>query len=84
MVSLGYALPICGDCDLSYLPCCFSDVDKIHDGIGDKFAILVQWIATFFAGFVVAFARDWRLTLFMLAITPIIAIVAGVFSKVCM
>ena len=67
-----------------YLPCWFSDVDKIHDGIGDKFSILIQWITTFFASFVVAFVIDWRLTLFMLAIIPIITIVAGVFSKVCL
>ena len=64
--------------------CYFSDVDKIHDGIGDKLATLVQWIATFFAGFAVAFVRDWHLTLFMLGITPIIAVVAGIFSKVCL
>ena len=62
----------------------FSDVDKIRDGIGDKLALLVQWIATFFAGFAVAFISDWRLTLFMLGITPVIAVVAGVFSKVCL
>ncbi len=42
----------------------------------------MQWIATFFAGFAIGFAREWRLTLFLIAVTPILAIVAGVFSKV--
>ena len=62
--------------------CVFSDINKIHEGIGDKFAILIQWIATFFAGFAIGFARDWRMTLFLLGVTPFLAIVAGVFSKV--
>ena len=61
----------------------FSDVNKIHEGIGDKFAILVQWVATFFVAFAIGFARDWRMTLFLLGVTPFLAIVAGVFSKVC-
>ena len=69
---------------LPYLPCCFSDTDKILDGIGEKFSFLIQWIATFFVGFIVAFVRDWHLTLFMLVIAPIIAIVAGILSKVCL
>ena len=61
----------------------YSDIDKIHDGIGDKLAILVQWVVTFFAGFVIGFVRDWRLSLFLLfAVTPPLAIVAGIFSKV--
>ena len=59
-----------------------SDIDKIHSGIGDKFAILVQWVATFFAGFAIGFSRDWRLTLFLIAVTPLLAIAAAGFSKV--
>lgn len=59
-----------------------SDIDKIHAGIGDKFAILIQWIATFFAGFVIGFVREWRMTLFLIAVTPFLAIVTAIFSKV--
>ena len=59
-----------------------SDINKIHDGIGDKFAILVQWVATFFGGFIIGFVRDWRLTLFLFGITPILAFVGAIFSKV--
>ena len=59
-----------------------SDIEKIHEGIGDKLAILFQWVATFFAGIVIGFSKEWRLTLFMLGITPLIAVCAIVFTKV--
>ena len=63
--------------------CICSDIDKIHDGIGDKLAILVQWVVTFFAGFIIGFVRDWRLTLFLLgAVTPFLVVSAAAFSKV--
>lgn len=59
-----------------------SDIDKIHAGIGDKFAILIQWLATFLAGFVIGFVREWRMTLFLIAVTPFLAVVTAIFSKV--
>ena len=63
------------------MPNC-SDIEKIHDGIGDKLAILIQWVATFFAGFAIGFSQEWRLTLFMLGVTPFIAILTTIFAKV--
>lgn len=59
-------------------PLLSSDVDKIHDGIGDKVALLIQWVATFVGGFVVAFIEDYRLTLLLLTCAPLL-IVAGYF-----
>ena len=59
----------------------FSDIDKIYAGIGDKFAIFIQWITTFFAGFAVAFSQDWRLTLLLLAFTPFMAVSGAVLAK---
>ena len=59
-----------------------SDVDKIHDGIGDKVALLIQWLATFFGGFVVAFIREWRLTLLLLSVAPFLVIGGFFMSKV--
>lgn len=59
-----------------------SDIDKIHDGIGDKIALLIQWISTFFGGFVVGFVREWRLTLLLLAFTPFLALGGAVMAKV--
>ena len=57
-----------------------SDINKISAGIGDKLAILIQWVATFVAGFAIGFARDWRMTLFLLAFTPLLAISGAVFG----
>ena len=60
----------------------FSDIDKIHDGIGDKFSLLIQWVATFFAGFIFGFVRGWQLALLLVAIAPLLVISATIFSKV--
>ena len=54
----------------------------MQDGIGDKFSIFLQLTATFFAGFIIGFAIEPYLTLFMLGITPILAASAFVFTKV--
>ena len=51
-----------------------SDLDKVLSGIGDKFALLFQWLSTFFTGFIIGFVRDWRLTLLLVAFTPLLAI----------
>lgn len=60
-----------------------SDVDKIHDGIGDKIGLLIQWLATFVGGFVAAFATEWRLTLLLIAFAPLMVIAGFFMSKVC-
>lgn len=62
-----------------HLPC--SDVGKIRNGIGDKVALLLQWLTVFVGGFVVGFVRDWRLTLVLLAFTPFLAIGGFVMTK---
>jgi len=59
-----------------------SDVQKIHDGIGDKVALLLQWLATFVGGFVIGFVRDWRLTLLLMVFAPFLALGGFVMSKV--
>ena len=59
-----------------------SDVEKIHDGIGDKVALFVQWISTFFGGFVIGFFKDWRLTLVLVGFTPFLVICGSIFSVV--
>ena len=55
---------------------------KIHDGIGDKLAIFIQWVTTFFAGFTVGFSREWRLTLVIFGLTPFLAISGAFMTKV--
>lgn len=50
---------------------------RINKGIADKLAFLVQYVAMFFAAFIVALVRQWKLTLIaMTAIPPIFLTVA--------
>ena len=62
-------------------PLQFSDLDKIHDGIGDKVSLLIQWIATLFGGLVIAFASSWKVSLLVLAFVPILAICGSGSAK---
>ncbi|XP_078320716.1 ATP-dependent translocase ABCB1 isoform X3 [Crassostrea virginica] len=57
------------------------DINKIHLGIGDKMGTFIQWMAGFFAGFAIGFAYGWKLTLVILAISPLLAGVAILMSK---
>lgn len=61
----------------------FSDISKISEGIGDKVGMFFQAVATFFAGFIVGFIRGWKLTLVIMAISPILGLSAAVWAKVC-
>lgn len=60
----------------------YSDISKIHDGIGDKLGSFMQWFCAFLAGFVVGFVYGWKLTLVILAISPLLAGSAFLMTKV--
>ncbi len=59
------------------------DVWNIENGIGDKLGTLIQWTATFVAGYTVGFISGWKLTLIMLSIMPIAIVAAAVVGMVC-
>lgn len=59
-----------------------SDINLIQAGIGDKVAILVQYVSMFIVGFIVAFIFSWKLTLAVLATTPLLLVAGGVMAKV--
>ncbi|XP_061676126.1 ATP-dependent translocase ABCB1-like isoform X2 [Syngnathoides biaculeatus] len=58
------------------------DVYKIQEGIGDKVGMLIQSCTTFITSVVIGLSKGWKLTLVILAISPLLAVMAGVFSKV--
>ena len=60
----------------------FSDIEKIKEGMSDKVSLAIQWIASFLAGFTIAFYYEWRLSLVIMATAPLIAVSAFAFSKV--
>lgn len=43
---------------------------------------MIQLFTTFVAGFVVGFIQEWRLTLVLAGITPLLALTAAVVGKV--
>ncbi|OXB84706.1 UNVERIFIED_CONTAM: hypothetical protein H355_001183 [Colinus virginianus] len=58
------------------------DVSKINEGIGDKIGLLIQSETTFLTGFIVGFARGWKLTLVILAVSPVLGLSAAVWAKI--
>ncbi|TRY58771.1 hypothetical protein DNTS_034608 [Danionella cerebrum] len=58
------------------------DINTINDGLGDKICVFVQFFCTFIAGFVIGFVYGWKLTLVILAVSPLLAGSAAVWSKV--
>ncbi|XP_025923473.1 multidrug resistance protein 1-like [Apteryx rowi] len=58
------------------------DVTKINEGIGDKIGLLVQSVTTFVTGFVVGLIKGWKLTLVILAVSPVLGLSAAIWAKV--
>jgi ABC-type multidrug transport system fused ATPase/permease subunit len=54
----------------------------VKEGIGDKLGMLVMYITQFVAGFIIAFAYSWQMTLVMLALTPLLAACGMFMAKV--
>ncbi|XP_041708101.1 ATP-dependent translocase ABCB1-like isoform X2 [Coregonus clupeaformis] len=58
------------------------DIYKINEGIGDKVGMLIQSFTTFIAAFIIGFSQGWKLTLVILAVSPVLGFSAFIFSKV--
>ncbi|XP_010222845.1 PREDICTED: multidrug resistance protein 1-like [Tinamus guttatus] len=58
------------------------DVTKINEGIGDKVGLLVQSVTTFVTGFIVGLTKGWKLTLVILAVSPVLGLSAALWAKV--
>ncbi|XP_017679386.1 PREDICTED: ATP-binding cassette sub-family B member 5 isoform X1 [Lepidothrix coronata] len=56
------------------------DINTIHEGIGDKISIFLQFFSTFLAGIIIGFIYGWKLTLVILAVSPLLAASAGIWS----
>lgn len=57
------------------------DVAVIQAGMGEKIATIIQLASTAVAGFAIAFAGSWKLTLVVLSTAPALALVGGFFGK---
>ncbi|KAK4482118.1 hypothetical protein RD792_009257 [Penstemon davidsonii] len=58
------------------------DTVLIQDAMGEKVGKFVSLMATFFGGFVIAFTKEWLLTLVMLSSIPPLMISGGIMSHV--
>jgi ABC-type multidrug transport system fused ATPase/permease subunit len=50
--------------------------------LGSKFSMVVQYTSTFVAGLIVGLADNWRLTLVILLVAPILIGTSGYMAKV--
>uniref|UniRef100_A0A8V0ZZ26 Bile salt export pump n=1 Tax=Gallus gallus TaxID=9031 RepID=A0A8V0ZZ26_CHICK len=54
------------------------DVNKINEAIADQVAIFIQRLTTFVCGFLLGFISGWKLTLVIIAVSPLIGVGAAV------
>ncbi|XP_069504348.1 ATP-dependent translocase ABCB1-like [Ambystoma mexicanum] len=57
------------------------DINTIHEGLGDKICIFVQYFSTFLTGIIIGFVKGWKLTLVILCVSPLLALSAAIWSK---
>ncbi|TFY65766.1 hypothetical protein EVG20_g5320 [Dentipellis fragilis] len=58
-----------------------TDTHLVQQGISEKVALVVSFIAAFFTGFILAYIRNWRLALAMSSILPCIVITGALMNK---
>ncbi|KTF84116.1 hypothetical protein cypCar_00018254 [Cyprinus carpio] len=56
------------------------DINKINDAIADQVGIFIQRFTTFVCGFLMGFARGWKLTLVIISVSPLIGVGAGLMA----
>ncbi|XP_071944971.1 ATP-dependent translocase ABCB1-like [Antedon mediterranea] len=57
------------------------DLERVKEGIGDKFALVIQFLSQLISGFAIGFWKSWELTLVMMSFTPLLAI-CGAFMAI--
>ncbi|KAJ3269017.1 GTPase-activating protein [Terramyces sp. JEL0728] len=57
-----------------------NDTLLIQDGIGEKLPLAFASVATFIAGFAIAFYRSWKMTLMLLSVIPFIVVSAAIMN----
>ncbi|PPQ92430.1 hypothetical protein CVT25_008651 [Psilocybe cyanescens] len=58
-----------------------TDTHLVQQGISEKVALVANFLSSFVTGFIVAYARNWRLALAMTSILPCMAITGGAMDK---
>ncbi|CAG8461734.1 6731_t:CDS:2 [Paraglomus occultum] len=58
------------------------DISLLQEGIAEKVGLIIQYITTFIAGFVIAYTKQWKLSLVLTAALPLLVAAAGLMSKI--
>ncbi|XP_073710881.1 bile salt export pump isoform X1 [Misgurnus anguillicaudatus] len=56
------------------------DINKINNAIADQVSIFIERLSTFMFGFLVGFIGGWKLTLVVVAVSPLIGLAAGLMA----
>ncbi|KAJ1366072.1 Ubiquitin carboxyl-terminal hydrolase isozyme L1 [Parelaphostrongylus tenuis] len=56
----------------------YDDLERVKEGTGDKLGLMIQYVAQFIGGLTVALTHEWKLTLIMLSLAPLM-ITCGAF-----
>ncbi|XP_067459605.1 bile salt export pump isoform X2 [Thunnus thynnus] len=56
------------------------DINKINSAIADQVSIFIERLSTFVFGFMVGFMGGWKLTLVVIAVSPLIGMAAGLMA----
>ncbi|XP_072329682.1 bile salt export pump-like isoform X2 [Scyliorhinus torazame] len=56
------------------------DINKINDAIADQVGIFIQRFTTFVSGFLLGFVSGWKLTLVIIAVSPMIGLGAALMA----
>eukprot|EP00835_Amoeboradix_gromovi_P000346 NODE_12_length_45166_cov_0.552511.p1 type:complete len:1242 gc:universal NODE_12_length_45166_cov_0.552511:5467-9192(+) len=59
-----------------------TSMSMIQDGISEKFVNVFNYLASFVAGFIIAFVKSWKMTLVLLSVFPILVFVSSIFAKI--
>ncbi|KIK21821.1 hypothetical protein PISMIDRAFT_533671 [Pisolithus microcarpus 441] len=55
--------------------------DIVQQGISEKVALVVNFLSTFFVGFILAYSQSWRLTLGTSSILPCLVVTSIIMNK---
>ena len=58
------------------------DLNKLQDGIGEKLGMLLRFIVTGLGCFILPFLQNWRISLVLSALIPIMVIMGGVMGYI--
>ncbi|NWT63776.1 ABCBB protein, partial [Prunella himalayana] len=56
------------------------DVNKINEAIADQVAVFIQRLTTFVGGFLLGFVSGWKLTLVIIAVSPLLGVGAALYG----